>query len=70
MHRHVPHILRRILMKIPKKRSVSLRYVLLGITLPSKPPSNHYATSGLENSEIIEATYFNLALVYKKMHRF
>ena len=48
----------------PKKDwSIMVRYALLGITLPSKPTRNHYATLGLENSK-------TLVLAYKKMHIF
>ena len=52
-----------------KKKVNLVKVCFIGNYMPSKPQSNDYATSGLENSEIIEATYFNLALAYKKMHR-
>ena len=60
----------KILVNHSTRKLVSLRYALLRITLPSKPPSNRYAISGLENSETIKPTYFILVVAYKKMHRF
>ena len=67
LHRHIPHILRKILANIQKNIYIFnlVRYALLGITLPSKPPSNHYTTSGLENSKTLVLAYKKCIVVSK-----
>ena len=52
-------------MKIPKKRSISLRYVLLGITYQASPQATTMQLRGLKTPKLYRNILFNLVLIKK-----